>query len=409
MKVEISKKEASKRLFISCALVYMVICMTKTNYLASIAYIVKAGIFSKADSGIISAAFYLLYGISQILLSPIADRHSPYKVIAFGVIGTMITNIMLAFTQNFWAVLVLWGATGLLQFGVWPATARIMTGFLVPEHRQSASVYVTFSLAIGGILSYFIVTPVLEAFGWSGVFVMNVLVLTITLIFWKWSYSGIGEILTAPTNMPKQEALKKSEVTFGKLIISSGLFIIVFLGVAQSMLDNGVKTWVPTMMMESYNLSPALASIQTAALYIFNILGVLVLVHVFKRIKNPILVQTIYFLICLPACVLMLFIGKIPLWITLALLIISTTVTYAMTSIAVRVGAAFEKYGYSAAVCGLINAFVCFGIVIGNSGYGVISEKAGWTAVTTVWLIVCALAVILGLVSLRRWNKFYKE
>ncbi len=401
------KEKASKLLFAACWLVYMVVCLTKTNYVASIAFVVKEGIFTKSNAGIISAAFYLMYGISQVLGGNIVDRFSPYKIMSICVLGSVVTNLLLAFTNSFAAVLFLWGITGLIQFGVWPVGARIVTGILIPKHREKAGVYITLALGAGGILSYVLVAIVLEALGWCGVFLMNVIFLLVSLAFWKFVQKRTEKILmTEKADTLKLKVRGIPQKKFLPLFFSSGLFLIMFFGIAQAMLDNGVKSWVPTMMIEIYGVSAVWASMQNAIIYICNITGLFFIVYIFRNVKSPVTVQVLYFIICLPICMLMVFIGNIPLWSVFILLIISTTVTYAMTNISVRIASAFDKYGYSATVSGIINAFVCLGIVIGNGGYGIIAERFGWTAVTYVWLIVCVSTVALGIPSIFLWRKF---
>ena len=163
------------------------------------------------------------------------------------------------------------------------------------------------------------------------------------------------------------------------------------------------------MMVEIYGITPTWASVQTAVMYICNISGIFLLIRIFKKIKSPVLTQMLYFLICLPICILMLFIGKINVWIVSVMLIISTTVIYAMTSISVRVASAFEKFGYSGTISGITNAFVCLGVVISNGGYGIVAEHFGWNAVTTIWLVVCVAAVALAIPAVLLWRKFINE
>lgn len=404
------KERASAFLFVACWIVYMMICMSKTNYGASIAYIVKEGIFSKSDSGIISASFYLLYGFSQLFGGNIADRFSPFKVLKFGIIGSVITNVMLIFTNDFWGVLILWSLTGLIQFGVWPATAKIIAGVLMPVHKKKASVYITLAIGFGGMISYMFITPVLEKFGWGGVFVLNVILLVVALVILGIAQNKTEAVLMDGTNqISRDKIIKKTNFKFMPLFFASGMFIIMFFGIAQAMLDNGVKSWVPTMMMESYHISPQWASMQTSAMYICNITGIFLVIRIFRNIKSPVLTQVIYFLICLPLCALMLFIGKLPVWLISVVLIISTTVIYGMTNLSVRIASAFEKFGYSATISGITNAFVCLGVVISNFGYGALAEYFGWNVVTLVWLIVCIVAVVMGIPAVILWKKFINE
>ena len=67
MNGQLEKERASTQLCLASFLMYLMVCMVKSNYTASIAYIVNAGIFTKTDSGLISASFYLVYGLAQLL------------------------------------------------------------------------------------------------------------------------------------------------------------------------------------------------------------------------------------------------------------------------------------------------------------------------------------------------------
>jgi len=417
-----SKEErASAALFIVCWLTYMTVCITKLNYTASIAYVVREGIFTKSGSGLISACFYLAYGLSQLFGGRLADRFSPYKVMASGIICSICTNLVLCFTKEFSHVLVLWGMTGLLQFGIWPSSSRIIATVLIPEHRQKASLYITFGIAAAGLLSYLTVNSILDAAGWSGVFGLNVLLLAIVLVIWLLTAKKTAPILmeekreaaellaSAHESPAVSPAPEKKKHRFLPLFFASGLFFSMFLCFAQGMLDNGVKSWMPTMMMENYEISSTWASVQTAVLYVCNILGVMLLAKLFSRVQNAVLCGTIYYALCLPMCILMLFLGKIPLALVFITLMISTTLTYAMTSIMVRMSNGFARYGYSGTVSGLLNSLTCFGIVIASFLYGYMADASGWGAVTVLWVIICALAIACGAIGFLFWRKFLQR
>ena len=423
MKKYSEKERASIALFIVCWLTYMTVCITKLNYTASIAYVVREGIFTKSGSGLISACFYLAYGVSQLLGGRLADRFSPYKVMASGILSSICTHLLLCFTNQFSHVLVLWGMTGLLQFGIWPSASRIIATVLIPEHRQKASLYITFGIAAAGLFSYLTVNSFLEAFGWSGVFSFNVLLLVLVLVVWLITARKTAPVLmgengegtegktqtTVPESPSLSPAPQKNKHRFLPLFFASGLFLSMFLCFAQGMLDNGVKSWMPTMMMENYEISPTWASMQTAVLYVCNIFGVLLLAKLFSRVKNAVLCGTIYYILCLPMCILMVFIGKIPLALVFVALMLSTTLTYTMTSIMVRISNGFARYGYSGTVSGFLNALTCFGIVIASYLYGYLADASGWGAVTALWVIICALAIVCGGVGFLFWRKFLQR
>lgn len=401
------KYRASKLLFVICWVVYLFVVISRSNYTTAIAFIVKEGVFTKSDAGIISAAFYFTYGFVQLIGGNAADRFSPYKLIIIGLVGALVTNIMLMFFNTFIWVLVLWCLNGVLQFAMWPSVTRIIAAYLLPEHSTRASVFIPLAIAMGNILSFCIASPVLNVLGWKGTFLINSLILSIGLIMWLYVKKKSQELL-----MP-DERIKKSKTSERKgllpLIFSSGLIFAVFMAIAQGALDTGVKSWVPTMMMESYTFSPSFSNIITAGVNLCNIMGAVLLSRTIGKIKNAVMIQTIYFAMFIPASVFLIFVGKIPAIVVFLFLVIATTSVYAMININVRISSSFDKFGYSGAVSGIINSGQCVGIVAANGGLGIVAERFGWSSVALVWCIVAVVAIAMGIPGFILWKRFIKK
>lgn len=410
------KQKASIILFFASWITYTIICFTKTNYTALIASIVKAGVFTKSDSGIISAAFYITFGISQFVGGKFTDRY-PMKAITIGIIGSIIPNILLCFTQDFIWVTVLWSICGLMQFGTYPGVVKIISKYLLPEHRAKARTYIVLCIGVGGILSYLTVAPVYEWLGWSGVFGMDAITLTLSLLLWIYALTKLKVLKEDETILSTEEQSKEENVTiqeekkvsFVSLLFRSGLIIVLFLNLCVTMLSNGFKSWISTMMMENYDLSPTWASMQTAIIYIANILGTFVVVWAFRKMKNEFMTKGVGLLICIPFYAMILFIGKVPEWSILICSIVTTTILYAMGRVNVRIASQFERYGYSATVVSMLNAMASFGVVIANGGFGIIADNFGWQAVTLVLLSACTLSAIAYLLTSIIWKKFKEK
>lgn len=415
MQSSAQKQKASLILFLASWLTYVIICFTKTNYTALIASIVKAGVFTKSDSGIISAAFYITFGISQLLGGKFTDRY-PTLAITVGLIGSIIPNILLCFTQDFIWVTVLWSICGFMQFGTYPGVVKIISKYLVPEHRAKARTYVVLCIGIGGILSYLTVAPVYEWLGWSGVFGMDAITLTLSLLFWLYALTKIKLLKTDESIAEEQEnkieevkTTTEKKVGFIPLLFRSGLIVVLFLNLCVTMLSNGFKSWISTMMMENYDLSPTWASMQTALIYIANILGTFVVVWAFRKMKNELMIKGVGMLVCIPFYAMILFIGKVPEWSILICSIVTTTILYALGRVNVRIASQFERYGYSATIISTLNAMASFGVVIANGGFGILADNFGWTAVTIILLSACTLGAVIYLLTSIIWKKFKEK
>ncbi len=410
------KLKASAILFFASWVTYTIICFTKTNYTALIASIVKAGIFTKSDSGFISACFYIAFGISQIVGGRFTDK-KPMLAITIGLVGSLIPNFILCFVQDFVAVCILWSICGLMQFGCYPGIVKIVSRYLAPEHREKARTYVVLCIGVGGILSYVAVAPVYEWFGWAGVFGMDALTLCASLVLWIYALTKVkylnedeqNPIQVQTEEKQVQENEQKQKISFVKLILSSGLIFAIVINLFMTMMSNGFKSWISTMMMESYDLSPVWASMQTAIIYVANILGTFIIARTFGKIKNEMLAKGLAMAFCLPFYIVILFIGKVPAFVIIACSIITTTVLYGIGRVNVKIASNVEKYGCSATFVGLLNAMASFGVVFANGGFGIIADKLGWNAVTIILVAVCAISAIGYVVGSIVWKKFKQK
>lgn len=411
--------KASWSLFWICFIVYVVISMAKSVYSASIASIVSDGIFEKAQAGIISSAFYLLYGGCQLFCGKFIDRTSPVKLLSVSILGSMLAVIGMGVAKSFSSMLIIWILGGFVQFAVWPAVLRILAEYLLPMHRQKAMTYISFAYCIGMLLNYLMATIVLEFFTWRMLFFVEAVILCVTFIVWIFAAKVTTGILKEANSTykplryePVKKEEKKENVGTFKLLIMSGAVFMLIPSFVRCCLDLGVKTWVPTMIMESYSgISASFATMLTTILVVINLIGVFIVNWVYPRyIKNAAATFGMCFLVSLPFAALLLFTGKISVWFIVVMLVVITTMMYAGNRlIIVIIPSFFTEYGKVGSVAGILNAIASFGAVVSNYGYGLLAEKFGWSGTIISWIIMASVASILTFMSVPSWKKFTKE
>lgn len=398
-------------LFLGCWLAYTITCFAKSNYTASVAYIVSQEIFSKANAGIISSAFYAFYGVGQFFGGRIVDKYSPYTMISIGVLGAVIANIILCITNNFWIVVVVWSLSGCIQFGVYPGVCRIISTDILPEFRNKANIFMQYGLPLSSIVSYLCSMTLLEFWGWSAMFASSTVTLLATLIFWLYICK------TQPKSQGKKEPepkiyrskLTNTTVKFLPFMFSSGIIFMLFVTMSSSLLNNGAQVWIPTMIMESYFISPVLASLQTIFLLLIQIVAILFIKPFLNYIKNPVFGQFVCYLICLVPLFILQFIGRVPLTIAIIMLALMTMLTKISGAFGMQLVFQFGRFGFSGTYAGLTNAITSFGIVLASAFYGVLADGFGWTAITAAWLILAALSVIFIIPAVILWKKTLKK
>lgn len=407
----------SLMLFMVVAVIYCLIYMTKNCFSAAMVLLVSDGVLTKTQTGNISAMFYLIYAPFQIVGGLAADRFSLYKLIAIGLLGAAISNIVIIFAGNYYVMMAMWSFNAAIQFGVWPAIFKIVSTKLSPVHRHNAVFYITFSSTVGSVLSYLVAGLVSE---WKTNFEISAIVLFACLALWLVSgkYFTKNMIDEEPVShgvahLPEKKAHNhKSDDSIVKLVLSSGLFIMLFSIMLQSVFSVGMQSVIPTMLKESYDgMSTSVASVLNVFPILVGILGKYVMQFFYrKKTHNESMAMTLCMLIMLVPLLVMTFVGKISVWyivvmVSLVLLISNAANVVSMSYIPVR----FASMGRTATISGIINAMASLGVVTANFVSPRLADMFGWVEVVYAWIIFAFVAALVFLVAYFPWKKFVSK
>jgi len=328
----------------------------------------------------------------------------------------------MALSSVYSVMLVAWSINGLLQFGVWPAVLKVLTTVVMPEHRSKSMSYLFFAYPLGCAFSYLVAAALLRLFDWPSLFWSSVVSLTITSALVVWLMAHLNkkmvpgpEILPADTKNLKPAAETQPNNTkpmpFMKMVLSSGLIFLTVPALIRCMLDIGLKNWVPTMIMESYSVTPSFANLLTTILVVVNLGGLFFVNWLYpKRCKNIATAMGIFFLASIPLLVLIVFTGKIHLFLILLSLALTTTFMMSASQIInVIMPAAFAKQKKTGLVAGFINAFGGLGVMLANYAYGLLADHFGWTITAVIWLVLGIISVVFSFMATPLWKRFTAE
>ena len=233
-------------------------------------------------------------------------------MVMVGLVGALISNIILVFQPTYIVILIVWSLCGIVQFGIWPGVCKIMISDLTGEYKEKATIYMQYSVPVGYCLSYVFAVLVLENFGWSMMFLSSVITLVGLIALWIY----ICKIKPQPS-LEKPIVVEETvdapkKMSFLKTLLFSGFIFTVFVTFVEAMLVNGAQTWIPTMIMESYEgVSSKLSSLFTIMLNIAQVLGILFLAKLSAKIRNPVIGTIIHYSLTVLALIPLIFIGKI--------------------------------------------------------------------------------------------------
>ena len=418
-KINLTKEEkTSWFLFITAWVIYAVVSMTKSAYAATMASIIGEGLFDKTAAGTVNASFYLFYGSAQLLGVKLVDKVSPVKLVSLTLVGTLIAIVGMAVSKSFWMMLVFWSFCGLVQFAIWPAILRIIAEYLVPSQKSKAMVYIAFSYCTGMLANYLVAGIVLGVSKWRTLFWVFAVILVLSIVLWQTVTAKTKETYTAVVNLNRQALNEENEakkdnnqqgsVGFFRLTAISGILILLIPSLIRTAMDAGLKSWVPTMITENYDVSASFASMLTSILVFVNLGGVYIANWMYpKRTNNAVWAFGMCFLVSIPFTVMLLMTGKIPVGAVVFLLTAITTMMYAGHQlINVIIPTYFTRYNRTGSIAALLNALASFGAVVANIGFGYLAENFGWGATITAWIILAAVSFVACAIAVPVWKKF---
>uniref|UniRef100_UPI0035A63960 hypothetical protein n=1 Tax=uncultured Eubacterium sp. TaxID=165185 RepID=UPI0035A63960 len=148
----------------------------------------------------------------------------------------------------------------------------------------------------------------------------------------------------------------------------------------------------------------------TVVLPIFNAFGAYIITPLYKKLGcNEMKTAGICAICSLVPMMLLLFIGKIPVIVSIILLALTTMSMYCLNYLIIsRVPVRFAKSGHTSSVTGILNSFAYIGCAVSSYGFGAVSQKAGWNAVIVIWIASAILTSLFAFFANRKWKRFIK-
>lgn len=318
----------SRLVVIALWIIYACAYFGRTCYSAAIASIVSDGIYTKSEIGLVGTAFFICYGAGQILSGIAGDRVNPFAMVLLGAIGSCACCFSMAFTKSLALMATIWGTNGIFQSMLWAPLLRIFSQTISSELREKAVLNIALSLPVGTVCAYLLSTIIIKYSSWTNIFICGGSVILAAFIF------GLLSLLSAEkcmvrTIVKNERTDKNTKSGFVPVSISSGLLIIVIPSFLHGMMRDGITNWVPTMITEEYGVLPSFSVFLTVVLPIFNAFGAYIIMPLYRKLGcNEMKTAGICGIFALIPMVLLLFIGKMPVVVSIILLALTTMSMY---------------------------------------------------------------------------------
>ena len=393
-----------------CCLVYFMSYLTRMNYAACLAEIQDSLSLSKSIVSLPVTGSFLTYGIGQLLCGFLGDRFSPRKMIAAGLAATCACNLLVGLFPDIRLIIPVWCLNGLFQSMLWPPLVRIMAETLDEKQYQKCCVQVSMASSVGTVFVYLFVPLCIRFASWRTAFLFPALAGALTAFVW---FTGIGRLQTEGRNAIHAihvEAAEQPSVRLTTLLFQAALLPAMLAIVLHGILRDGITTWMPVYISETFGLSNSVSILTAAVLPVFSILSIYLASALLEHIRNEFSASALLFGMAAACSALLVFLyqhGPVP---SVVLMTLTAGCMYGINLFLIsRLPAHFSRFGKVATVSGILNASTYVGSSLSAWLFGMISDLSGWIAVISVWIVIALGGMLICLAFFRKWRSFQAE
>lgn len=389
-------KSKSGAMAILFGLTYMVSYITRTNYGAIITEMQSATGYSKSLLSMALTCSFITYGAGQIISGMMGDKISPKRLVTYGLSATILMNLLIPLCKSPFLMAAVWGVNGFAQSFMWPPIVKIMSGIMTDEEYNRSVGTVSYGSSVGTICIYLFSPIIISMAGWKAVFVFSALVGILMLFVWN---RFAVDITVEPRK--KERATERSNTFFTPAML--GIITAIIL---HGTIRDGVTTWMPSYIAETYHLSNEISILTGVILPIFGIICFALSTKLYTTIlKNPILCAALFFgLGTAAALCLKLFTGYSAALSVLMSALLTGCMHGANLMLIGIVPNYFKNTGRVSTVSGVLNFFTYVGSAASSYGIALLSEKAGWSVTILVWAAIALCGTLICMSVGMAWN-----
>nr|MBQ4318081.1 MFS transporter [Clostridia bacterium] len=406
-----------RRLFLLCFTAYFFTYLGRLNYSAALADIVTSGVMERDAAGLISTAFFLMYGMGQLVNGFMGDKISPFFMVGSGIFLSGIMNCTMFFVTQFFDApllyILVWGINGFSQSAIWSPLVRIVSSVLPESQRVKGCINMFAAISTGTLGSYLLSTVLLYKFDWRAVFIVPGILLFIVGLGWFAATRGIVKQTEYRVEVPKRtraaavNTAEKKPKLWG-LLASSGVVFVFVMVMMMAMIKEGVTTWTPTFIADSFNTTAAFSVLLTTLLPLAN-LAAQPLTRLIneKWLHNELRSSSVFFAIALIAITFLYVFGTQHIAIMLVCLAVTSFSMIGINSLLISlVPMRFGIFGLVSSVTGIINSIAYTSNSLSSVIVGQVTSRYPMTVMVLLWIFMCLIGITFGLVFAGKWRKF---
>ena len=398
-----TQKKVSMLVFL-CAFTYFISYITRKNFSTIIVAISSGTGILESELGFALTLNFIAYGIGQLVSGFCGDKIQPKKLVALGLIVTVVANLLIPVFVNPVIMSVLWFINGFAQAFMWPPIVKLMTSQLTDEEYKENTQKISWGSSIATVLLYLVCPLIISLLNWQFVFVFAGIMGILGLVYW-WINCPTIELKSKGQSADNLETSKKSP--FGLILVPIMLAIVL-----QGVLRDGVTDWMPSYIKGVFNLSDEISILTGVCLPLFSIVCSIFTTWLSThKLRNPLTCSAFVFGVgAVSAVVLCLFPSGSPV-LSVAMSTVLTACMHSVNLILIcMVPGYFKRAGNVSMISGVLNCCTYVGSALSAYVIPLIANSAGgWELNLLSWAIIAVLGTVVCILTIPGWRRFEKK
>lgn len=396
-------KKKQITLIILCALAYITAYLGRYSYSSNINLFISEYNITKAEAGLVTSFFFFSYGAGQIINGLLSKYYNKRYIITTALIISSIVNLLVFIGVPFNALKFLWLINGLAQSMLWSSLILLLSENLDKKYLRLSILIMSVTVPIGTFLIYGSSALFVSLNNYKLTFIVSSVIMAIMAIIWVLLYKKNirSEKLSEITFKEELSATDDNSYKSSKRYIILLFISLSIIAILDNLLKDGIQTWVPTILKESYGINDSISILLTLILPLFSVFGATLAVFLNKRIKDFIYLSVLFFALTSLLIFLVTKTFNLSTYILLLIYFVLIelflhAVNNIITSMAPLLLRRRINSGFTA---GFLNGMCYIGSVISSYGIGALADKMGnWKDVFMILFIISLVSLIVGIV-----------
>ena len=399
---KLTQRRQQSQFFTLCWTAYFSTYIGRLNFTASLAQIARSTGFSQTELGMVSSAFFLSYGIFQLVWGILGDRLNPVRIVFFGVFGSGVCNVAMSMAASPGWMILFWAVNGVVQSAVWSPLLALTVARLPSHQAMTFSVRYSTTVPAGTFAAY-----ALSAAGrWRMAFFLAGLILTVIGLAWLRGMKSLAPALSQTSGKSAPTRRRRCPPGVALLLIP-----IVLSAAANGLIRDGLQTWTPSYLLQNHHVDEVSSIVMTLVLPLVNLSGVYLGKRLNDRVFHSEPRTACICLACAGAALILPAMGLgLPVWGDLGIFAACAALMLAVNTMLVTlIPMGLEYTGLVSALSGLLNSATYVGSTLSGWGVGSLLERSGWRGVIGGGCAVALCAAGICACAIPMWRRLKNQ